>query len=179
MIKLTLIQNELKAPKNQFNKFGNYHYRNVEDIMEAVKPLLLKHNCTLTIKDRVKTVNSVMFVESTVEFTDGDFNVKIKASAGIEPQKGMTLAQSFGASSSYARKYALSGLFLLDDNKDDDTRDNRPLKTVQESEKFNYIAEEVQKINDIPTLETFWNKLTKEEQKHSMGIIKKRKNELS
>lgn len=176
---LIKIQNELKAPKTQFNKFGGYNYRNVEDIMEALKPLLLKYNCTVTINDKVKTVNGVMFVESSVKFIDGEFSTTVKAAAGIENQKGMTLAQAFGSSSSYARKYALSGLFLLDDNKDDDSRDNRGIKTVQESERFNYIAEEVQKINDIPTLETFWNKLTKEEQKHSMGIIKKRKNELS
>ena len=176
---LIKIQNELKAPKNQFNKFGGYNYRNVEDIMEALKPLLLKYNCTVTINDKVKTVNGVMFVESKVTFIDGDFETSVKASAGIENQKGMTLAQAFGSSSSYARKYALSGLFLLDDNKDDDSRDNRGIKTVQESERFNYIAEKVKDINDISTLESYWNKLSKEEQTHSKAIILKRKKELT
>jgi hypothetical protein len=124
MSNLIKIQNELKAPKNQFNKFGNYKYRNQEDILEAVKPLLLKYNCQLTLSDKLKTLNNVMFVEVTATFKDGEFETIVKAQAGIEPQKGMTLAQCFGSSSSYARKYALNGLFLIDDTKDDDSKDN-------------------------------------------------------
>jgi len=118
---LIKIQNELKVPKNQFNKFGNYAYRNQEDILEVLKPLLLKYECTLYIWDEIKTSNNITYVESTAEFIDKDIIIKITAQAGIDLNtKGMSAAQAFGASSSYARKYALSGLFLLDDSKDAD-----------------------------------------------------------
>jgi hypothetical protein len=121
---LIKIQSELKAPKLQHNKFGNYKYRSQEDILEELKPLLLKYNCQLTLSDKLKTVNSVMFVEVTAKFKDGEIETIVKAQAGIEPQKGMTLAQCFGSSSSYARKYALNGLFLIDDTKDSDFTNN-------------------------------------------------------
>lgn len=127
MTNLTKIQNELKAPKNQYNAFGKYKYRNCEDILEAVKALLAKYNSTIVISDEIKEVNGFIYVESTVFFTcsiDGKITeeTKVSASAGIDPnRKGMDIAQSFGASSSYARKYALNGLFLIDDTKDSDT----------------------------------------------------------
>ncbi len=122
MESLIKIQSELKAPKNQFNAFGKYKYRNQEDILEAVKPLLLKHNCTLTIHDEIKEIGTIIYVEATAIITDGKKTIEVKAQAGIDPnRKGMDIAQCFGASSSYARKYALNGLFLIDDNKDPDT----------------------------------------------------------
>jgi aminoglycoside N3'-acetyltransferase len=118
---LIKIQSELKAPKNQFNKFGNYTYRSCEDILEAVKPLLLKHGCTLTVFDEVKQVGNIIYVEATASIQKGDEGRSVTAQAGINPdRKGMDIAQSFGASSSYARKYALNGLFLIDDTKDPD-----------------------------------------------------------
>ena len=121
MKKLTEIQNELKAPKNQYNAFGKYKYRSCEDILEAVKPLLKKHDCTLTITDEVKDVGGLVFVESKCVLLNGDDEVIVRAQAGIDPnRKGMDIAQSFGSSSSYARKYALNGLFLIDDTKDAD-----------------------------------------------------------
>ena len=121
MKQLINIQSELKAPKNQFNSFGKYHYRNAEDILEAVKPILLKHGCTLTLSDEIKTAGNIMYVETTARLChEGDF-MSVTAQAGIDLNaKGMSQAQCFGASSSYARKYALSGLFLLDDSKDAD-----------------------------------------------------------
>jgi hypothetical protein len=126
MKELILIQNELKAPKSQFNAFGKYKYRNCEDILEALKPLLLKYECTLTIEDEVKEVGGIVFIESTVSIqidkegrTEGR---AVTAQAGIDVnRKGMDVAQSFGSSSSYARKYALSGLLLIDDTKDPDS----------------------------------------------------------
>jgi hypothetical protein len=122
MEKLRKIQAELKAPKNQRNNFGKYNYRSCEDILEAVKPLLDKHKCTLTISDEVKEVCGVLFVEAIVFISDGKDSVHTKAQAGIDPnRKGMDIAQSFGSSSSYARKYALNGLFLIDDTKDADS----------------------------------------------------------
>jgi hypothetical protein len=122
MEKLRKIQAELKAPKNQRNNFGKYNYRSCEDILEAVKPLLDKHKCTLTISDEVREVCGVLFVEAIVFISDGTDSVHTKAQAGIDPnRKGMDIAQSFGSSGSYARKYALNGLFLIDDTKDADS----------------------------------------------------------
>jgi len=128
MNNLIKIQSELKAPKNQTNAFGKYKYRSCEDILEAVKPLLAKYNCQLVISDAIKEAGGVIYCESRVVFKDGDNDVTITACAGIEPnRKGMDIAQSFGASSSYARKYALNGLFLIDDTKDADaTNDHKP-----------------------------------------------------
>ena len=121
MKQLINIQSELKAPKNQFNSFGKYHYRNAEDIQEALKPILLKHGCTLTLSDDIKTAGNITYVETTATLCHEDNCISVTAQAGIDPnRKGMDVAQSFGSSSSYSRKYALGGLFLLDDSKDPD-----------------------------------------------------------
>ncbi len=136
MEKLRKIQAELKAPKNQRNNFGKYNYRSCEDILEAVKPLLDKHKCTLTISDEVREVCGVLFVEAVVFISDGKDSVHTKAQAGIDPnRKGMDIAQSFGSSSSYARKYALNGLFLIDDTKDADSTNThgKGAKTTEKS----------------------------------------------
>jgi hypothetical protein len=117
MEKLQQIQAELKAPKNQRNNFGKYNYRSCEDILEAVKPLLSKYGCTLTISDEIKELGGILFVEAVSIISDGENQVHVKAQAGIDPnRKGMDIAQSFGSSSSYARKYSLNGLFLIDDS---------------------------------------------------------------
>jgi len=119
--KLVKIQNELKAPKSQYNSFGKYSYRNAEDIFEAAKPLAFQHGLFLSISDEVIEVGGALFVESTASITDGENTFSVKAQAGLDlNRKGMDKAQASGASSSYARKYALGGLFLLDDNKDAD-----------------------------------------------------------
>jgi hypothetical protein len=116
------IQSELKAPKNQYNSFGKYKYRSTEDILEAVKPLLLKYGCVMIISDSIHEKAGIIFCESLIKFVDKDGKEFFSAaSAGIDPnRKGMDIAQSFGSSSSYSRKYALSALFLLDDAKDPD-----------------------------------------------------------
>ena len=119
--KLVKIQNELKAPKSQYNSFGKYSYRNAEDIFEAAKPLAFQHGLFLSISDEVIEVGGALFVESTASITDGENTFSVKAQAGLDlNRKGMDKAQASGASSSYARKYALGGLFLLDDTKDAD-----------------------------------------------------------
>lgn len=124
MKELNRIQQELKAPKSQFNSFGKYKYRSCEDILEAVKPIL--GTCTLTLSDVVKEVAGIPYVEATAQLNCGDQVASVSAQAGISVnRKGMDISQSFGASSSYARKYALAGLFLLDDTKDADSQDNR------------------------------------------------------
>tara|TARA_R110000822_G_scaffold262412_1_gene386784 strand:+ start:1155 stop:1745 length:591 start_codon:yes stop_codon:yes gene_type:complete len=125
MKKLIEIQAELKAPKNQRNNFGKYNYRSCEDILEAVKPLLKASGLMLTITDEIREVGGLVFVESIARIDDGKDSVEVRAQAGINPdRKGMDIAQSFGSSSSYARKYALNGLFLIDDTKDADATNN-------------------------------------------------------
>ena len=127
MKELIAIQNEINVPKNQRNKFGNYNYRSCEDILEDVKPLLKKHNASILITDEVKEVAGIPYVEAVAVFKAGETEaLSVKAQAGINPnRKGMDIAQSFGSSSTYARKYALAGLLLLDDTKDADTQDNK------------------------------------------------------
>ena len=123
--KLVDIQGRLKAPKNQRNSFGNYNYRSCEDILEAVKPLLTEHGVTVKLTDEVKEIAGVLLVEAIAVLSDGKEQIPAKAQAGINlNKKGMDIAQSFGASSSYARKYALNGLFLIDDTKDADSTNN-------------------------------------------------------
>ena len=126
MKELIAIQNEINVPKNQRNNFGNYNYRSCEDILEAVKPLLKKHNASILITDEVKEVAGIPYVEATAVFKANETEaLSVRSQAGINPnRKGMDIAQSFGSSSSYARKYALAGLLLLDDTKDADTQDN-------------------------------------------------------
>ena len=130
---LIAIQSELKAPKNQFNSFGKYKYRSAEDILEAVKPLLKKYGCYLTITETTKEIAGYLVLNSKVSISDGDTNISVEAQAGINPErKGMDIAQSFGSSSSYAKKYALGNLFLLDDTKDaDSNKVNEPAAKPQ------------------------------------------------
>ena len=138
MEKLNKIQAELKAPKNQRNSFGKYNYRSCEDILEAVKPLLSKYNCTLTVSDEIKQAGDIMYVEAVAIISDGENQVHTKAQAGIDiNRKGMDIAQSFGSSSSYARKYALNGLFLIDDTKDADATNDHSTKAVTEKKWLN------------------------------------------
>ncbi len=140
MKELIAIQSELKAPKNQFNAFGKYKYRSCEDILEALKPLLLKYECTLTIEDEIKEVGGIVFVESTAAIqVDKEGRTEgraVTAQAGIDiNRKGMDIAQSFGSSSSYSRKYALSGLLLIDDTKDPDSTNDHGAKKEELSPK--------------------------------------------
>ena len=130
--KLVAIQTSLKAPKNQRNSFGNYNYRSCEDILEAVKPLLKKEGLLLTISDFIN--NDPLYVVATVTISDGTDTISVTAQAGIDPsKKGMDIAQCFGASSSYARKYALNGLFLIDDTKDADATNTHSKSTKTSS----------------------------------------------
>ena len=125
--RLLKIQTELKAPKNQYNNFGKYKYRNCEDILEALKPLLQKYGLSLILTDEIKELGGVIFPSAKVKVFDAEgTSAEVTAQAGIDPdKKGMDISQTFGSSSSYARKYALNGMFLIDDTKDADTQDNR------------------------------------------------------
>ena len=124
--KLTIVQRKLNAPKNKYNKFGGYYYRNCESIMEGVKPLLSEVKATLVITDDIVQVAERIYVKATAKFIDTENGEIIEASAfAREPlaSKGMADSQITGAASSYARKYVLSGLFCIDDNDDEDTQE--------------------------------------------------------
>ena len=122
--KLMQIQTKLKAPKSQFNNFGKYKYRNCEDILEAVKPLLLETGTALILTDDVVEIGGRHYVKATGTLYDADGVVGTCKAFAREPEdkKGMDLAQVTGATSSYARKYALNGLFCIDDTKDADSQ---------------------------------------------------------
>jgi len=123
MEKLARIQRELKAPKSQFNSFGKYSYRSCEDILEAVKPLL--DGAILTLSDEMVEVGGRVYVKATASFLEDDGTYFVTAYAREpEDRKGMDASQITGTASSYARKYAVNGLFLIDDTKDADTMDN-------------------------------------------------------
>ena len=119
---LKKIQAELKAPKNQVNSFGKYKYRSAEDIIEAVKPICHKYDCALIISDEVVSVNDRVYIKATATLIkDEDNHISVTGWAREEElKKGMDAAQITGAASSYARKYALNGLFAIDDTKDAD-----------------------------------------------------------
>lgn len=122
-IKLQKIQSELKAPKNQKNTFGGYKYRNLEDICEAVKPLLNKYSCSLVLSDDVVMVGERTYLKATATLIDSETGEKTSNNGFAREdvaKKGMDLSQLTGACSSYARKYALNGLFCIDDTKDTD-----------------------------------------------------------
>ena len=121
--KLMTVQTKLRAPKGQYNSFGRYSYRSCEDILEALKPLLAEVGAIVNISDEVKLIGDRFYVEATAMFLDcetGDSVVARASAREDETKKGMDLAQVTGSVSSYARKYALNGLFAIDDNKDSD-----------------------------------------------------------
>lgn len=132
---LNYIQTNLKAPKGQKNTFGNYNYRSCEDILEGVKPLL--GQCVLSLSDEITLVGDRYYVKAIATLSLDDKCIKVSAYAREpESKKGMDLAQLTGATSSYARKYALNGLFCIDDTKDADTMDNSKVEaTTPPSEK--------------------------------------------
>ena len=137
--KLLAVQAELKAPKGQTNTFGKYKYRSCEDILESVKPLLKKYNATLVISDSLELIGERYYIKATATFqdveTDGIIENTAYARESAE-KKGMDDSQVTGATSSYARKYALNGLFLIDDTKDADTDEFRNQQKSKEERAF-------------------------------------------
>src|SRR5690625_793764 len=124
--KLLQIQLELKAPKGQYNSFGKYNYRSAEDILESVKPLNAKHGLLLTLTDEPILIGDWHYIKATATLTDGENSQVVTAFAReSENKKGMDHSQITGTASSYARKYALNGLYLIDDTKDADTEIGR------------------------------------------------------
>lgn len=148
--KLTKIQSELKAPKGQYNKFGKFKYRSAEDILEAVKPIISKYECSLTLSDNIIMVGDRIYVKATATLSDGsEKSIQTTAFAREEERKaGMDASQITGSASSYARKYALNGLFCIDDTKDADTMDNT------NNDELSLAIDEVRRANSIEELKS-------------------------
>ena len=151
MKELIAIQSELKAPKSQFNKFGGYKYRKAEDILEAVKPLLAKQKCTLIITDDVVLIGNRIYVKATATIKNekGEFETTNGWAREEETKKGMDGSQITGASSSYARKYALNGLFAIDDNADSDTTNDGQHQEAQQQTQTKQTASNQFNSNDL------------------------------
>lgn len=161
--KLSNIQTAIKAPKNLYNKFGNYKYRNAEGIYEAVKPYLKEQNCSLIVSDELLPIGDRIYVKATAALFDNEGSGYRAAEAYArepEEKKGMDAAQITGATSSYARKYALNGLFLLDDTKDPDTEEYanentarsqkaQKTKSATKSTKATNVSKEEKKPEDV------------------------------
>ena len=146
--KLSVIQQELIAPKNQYNSFGKYNYRSCEDILEGLKPFLGKLKVAGTVTDDIVVIGDRFYVKATATLRDCESNETVSNSAYAresDDKKGMDASQVTGATSSYARKYALNGLFCIDDVKDADTRDNRQ----QDGKEQKQAEEEVKKIENL------------------------------
>jgi hypothetical protein len=170
---LIAIQSELKAPKNQFNSFGKYKYRSAEDILEAVKPLLNKYGCYLTITETTQEIAGYLVLNSKVSISDGEKTIFVEAQAGINPErKGMDIAQSFGSSSSYAKKYALGNLFLLDDTKDADSNAvNIPLKPQMTTDIYNAMLEAINTGKGEAVSRKMSNYKMSKKQSETLGIM--------
>lgn len=141
--KLQGIQSSLKAPKGQTNKFGGYAYRSAEDILTAVKPLLAEWNCTLVITDDIVEVGGRVYVKAAAVLadTEGEYTIQANGFAReSETRKGMDDSQITGSASSYARKYALNGLFAIDDTKDADATNSHGKKPTTQTKKISQTA---------------------------------------
>lgn len=175
--KLQKIQFSLKAPKGQYNSFGKYHYRSCEDILEALKPLLKEYSCTLTITDDIVMIGDRFYVKATATLSDGEESISISAFAREEEtKKGADGSQVTGASSSYARKYALNGMFCIDDTKDSDTTntghsDENPLKEVAMAD--------IESAKDMNALMAVWsNYQSLQKDKDFVSAMTNKKNKL-
>ena len=185
--KLNYIQGALKAPKNQRNNFGGYNYRSCEDILEALKPLLGETKTTLTISDEPVIVGDRFYIKATATLRDsenekGEICVNAFAREPLS-KKGMDEAQLTGATSSYARKYALNGLFAIDDTKDADyinTHGKEPSGAkITEAQKGEILAKVEQTGTDLNALLNFFKvdlieNLTNENAKHAISILNKK-----
>lgn len=154
---LQAIQTELKAPKGQYNKFGNYKYRSCEDILEAVKPILAKYGATIIITDDIEVRGDRYYVRATAVLRVGEKVIGTTQAFAREPEdkKGMDTSQITGTASSYARKYALNGLLLIDDTKDEDSNELREEKAAKAATSQKKIkTEEEMKATETQTIDS-------------------------
>ena len=180
--KLMKIQQELKAPKGQYNSYGKYHYRSCEDIFEAVKPLLKDNKLVLRMKDELVQIGERYYIKATAILTDGSETIENTAYAREEEtKKGMDGSQITGASSSYARKYALNGLFLIDDVKDSDSTntgdEEKQKETLELLAKFEKLVIETNTIKeDLYSYYKVENntEMTNEQLKDAIKIMQKK-----
>lgn len=156
MENLIKIQSEIKVSKDQINTFGKYKYRNCESICEALKPLLKKYNCCVTMYDDLAMLGDKLILTANIVFHDpgNNFIMPVKSSVIVDDHKGMSTEQQCGSASSYARKYALSGLLLLDDNKDPDELQPRQEK---QTKSVNELKQELSKIASVEELSSWKN----------------------
>ena len=150
--KLLKIQMELKAPKGQYNSFGKYKYRSCEDILEAVKPLLEKYKCILTLEDKLEHVGERYYIKALARLadTEDDTNIVNMALAReAESKSGMDASQITGTASSYARKYALNGLFCIDDTKDADTDEHAKYTGAEPKEEPKATEKQITLLNKL------------------------------
>ena len=153
--KLNKIQSELKAPKGQYNKFGKYSYRSCEDILEALKPHLLKYGCVVTLTDDMQLIGDRYYLKATATITDAESGKSVSNVALAREDKeraGRSESQITGTASSYARKYALNGLFLIDDTKDADTDAYHEQTTGEKHKEEPKIAAATAKANEVKKL---------------------------
>lgn len=173
MENLINIQSELKAPKGNVNKFGNYKYRSAEDILEALKPLLKKHNSTLILTDEIVLIGEKYFLKAIANFSSNEKTVITNGYAELSEHKGMSAEQATGTASSYARKYALNGLFLIDET-EQDADSQKPI----EQPSINPIwVKEINSCTSIEMLEIFYktNEVEIKKQKDIIELIKSQK----
>lgn len=176
--KLLNIQQELKAPKGQKNTFGNYKYRSCEDILESVKPLLKENNCILTISDTLENIGDRYYIKATAKLTDtesGETFENVAYAREEENKKGMDASQVTGATSSYARKYALNGLFAIDDTKDADTDEYAQQTKKEESYReqlIDYCKEKKLDLKEISDSYKLSKESTEEDYKKALTNLK-------
>ena len=164
MKELIIIQTRLNAPKNQRNKFGGFNYRSAEDILESLKPLLKETECFLNITDSIELVGDRYYIKATATITNKD-GAKVSSSAYAREEltkKGMDASQITGSTSSYARKYALNGLFAIDDNKDADTdefkkQQDKPTKEVDSKEDVSLALQQIKEAQTLSDLTKVYN----------------------
>lgn len=174
MKELIKIQNELKVPKGNLNKFGNYKYRSAEDILEAVKPVLLKYDATVYLSDEIVLIGTKIFLKATACLTIGEKQICVNGFAETSEHKGMSAEQTTGTASSYARKYALNGLFLIDETEQDaDSKDSIDKKDILTA------SQKIENCTSLDDLGTVWNSLTKDEQKQFVALKDAEKLQLS
>lgn len=164
MENLVKIQNELKVPKTNVNAFGKYKYRSAEDILEAVKPILLKYTATLTLSDEILAIGNKIFLKATASLVIEHGNKVISGYAELSEHKGMSAEQATGTASSYARKYALNGLFLIDET-ESDADSQKPADKPNLNEQVESAKAKIITATSLADLQTKYKALTPIEQR--------------
>ena len=162
---LNYIQVNLKAPKNMKNSFGNYFYRNLEGIFEGLKPLLDETSCIITISDSMELIGDRYYIVATASLKKGDEVISCEGWAReSEDKKGMDTSQITGSTSSYARKYAMNGLFAIDDVRDADSMDNRNTVTEEQKQRYQELLKSGVYEGEIQKINKWWNGFSTKEQ---------------